>query len=244
MITNENNFMKRLLFCLTLCLLSFCLLAGIAAAAPPSGKTIVLKALNLSAAIHDYTADVMVSVDMPGVKMPARQARVYFKRPDKVAIDSKGIVMIPKRALMPGNLGAAMTADTQVKILGKTMQAGVPVYSLEVSQTGKMSSSDRLLLWVRGDRFTVERMQMQSGGQIGLDVSWEYQGVGGKYWLPKRMVATVAGHAIRRHHHIFTPNHSQSPTPESNKPGTVTVQFTNFRVNTGLSDKLFEQKGK
>jgi hypothetical protein len=131
-----------------------------------------------------------------------------------------------------------------VTILGKTVQGGVPIYSLKVSQTGKMASSDCVLLWVRADRFTIERMQMQTAGQTSLAVEWEYQRVGGKYWLPKRLVATVSGHAIRRHHHIFTPNHSQSATPASNKPGTVTVQFMNFRVNTGLNDKLFEEKGK
>ena len=223
--------MKRI----TCCLLVVCAAAAWAAPAKLSGASILRRALGISTAIQDYTADVTVTVDMPQVKVPRRQARVYFKRPDKTAIDSQGLVMIPRKALVPGNLGPEILKGTQVMLAGTKRENGVPVYALKVARTGEMRSSDRLLLWVRGDRWTVERMQTQSAGKTEVSVTWEYQRIGGKYWMPRRVVATLAGpHG--------GPPAAASKQPQ--RPGTVTVVFDHVRVNSGLKDSLFVEKSK
>jgi outer membrane lipoprotein-sorting protein len=233
-----ETIMKRLTY-----LILGVLLCSLAAAAQPSGKDILRRALDISAAIKDYSADVKVTVDMPDIKVPERSARVYFKRPDKVAIDSKGIVMIPKKALVPGNLGTEVTKDTQVTLAGTTMQNGVPVYFLKVKQTGQKGSDDRLLFWVRGDRYTVERMEAHSANGMQMGVKWEYQLVGGKYWMPRRLVATMKGAAMSQRRPHFDPD-QESTAPASNKPGTITVVFNNLKVNTGLRDSLFVEKAQ
>jgi len=227
----------------TLTLILLLTTCAVANAAQPTGKDILRRALDISAAIKDYTADVRVTVDMPDIKMPERSARVYFKRPDKVAIDSKGIVMIPKKALVPGNLGAEVTKDSKVTLAGKKMEGGVPVYFLKVRQTGQKSSEDRLLFWVRGDRFTVERMEAHSANGMEMGVKWEYQLAGGKHWMPSRLVATMKGAAMRQRRPHFDPDEKSTPLA-SNKPGTITVVFSNLKVNTGLKDSLFVEKAK
>jgi len=211
-----------------------CLLCSLAAAAPPTGKDILRRALDMAATIKDYSAEVNVTVDMPNVKMPERRAKVYFKRPDKVAIDSKGIVMIPRRALVPGNMGGQITKNAQVVLAGTKLQNGVTIYFLKVTPAASEHSNDRILFWVRGDRWTVERMEAQSLGRQELAVTWEYQLVSGKHWMPRRLVATLPPNAHLGH---------QMPRPPeekpSSKPGVITVTFTKVTVNTGLSDKLF-----
>ena len=216
-----------------LCLLALIVGAGLAYAADP-GKDILRRALDMAATIKDYSADVNVTVDMPNVKIPERRAKVYFKRPDKVAIDSKGIVMIPKKALVPGNLGAQISKDAQVTLAGTKLQNGVTTYFLKVTPAASEHSNDRILFWVRGDRWTVERMEAQSLGRQELAVTWEYQLVSGKHWMPRRLVATLPPGGRVSHHMPRPPEEKPS-----NKPGVITVSFTNVRVNTGLSDTLF-----
>jgi hypothetical protein len=230
--------MKRLAY-LTIGLL----LCSLAAAAQPSGKDILRRALDISSAIKDYTADVKVTVDMPDIKVPERSARVYFKRPDKVAIDSKGIVMIPKKALVPGNLGSDIMKGSEVTLVGKKLENGVPAYFLKVRQTGQKSGDNRLLFWVRGDRYTVERMEAHSANGLEMGVKWEYQLLSGKYWMPKRLVATLTGSAVRQRHPRFDPD-DKSTVRASGKPGTITVVFSNVKVNTGLRDSLFVEKAQ
>jgi outer membrane lipoprotein-sorting protein len=213
--------MRRLIF----------LIAGLTVAASlglaaETGKEILRRSLDLSATIQDYSADVVAVMDLPGVQVPRRTAKVYYKRPNKVAIKSRGIVMIPKRALMPGNLGTEITKDTQVHIIGKSTVGGQPLYTLKVIPTGEAAGQDRLLVWVRGDRYTVEAMDVYSGPKKELSVSWTYQLIGGRFWMPQVIHARIHGWRTRE---------------ENKREGTVSVTFSNVRVNTGLSDELFKE---
>lgn len=195
--------------------------------AAQTGPDILRRAMDLRAEIKDYIADVVVTVDMPDVQIPRRAAKVYYKRPDKVAIDSKGIVMIPKEALMLGKMGTEMTQNTSVTVLGVKNVSGAPQYTLRVLEKGAKRSSDYGLVYVRGDRWTVERMEMRSARGLDMAVSWTYQKLQGKYWMPQRLTATI-------------PSRDRS----KKKPGTITVQFNNVRVNTGLSDDKFKEHRK
>jgi len=208
-----------------------CLVVGWALAASlglaaDAGKDILRRSLDLSATIVDYSADVVAVMDLPGVQVPRRTAKVYYKRPNKVAIKSRGIVMIPKRALMPGNLGTEITQDTQVQIIGKSTVGGQPLFALKVIPTGEKAGGDRLLVWVRGDRYTVERMEVYSGPKKELSVSWTYQLIGGRFWMPQVIQARM---------------HEWRTGGEAKREGTVAVTFSNVRVNTGLSDELFKE---
>lgn len=211
------------------------LLALPAQAAGLTGAEILKRALNLQASVRDYTATIRVTVDLPGVKMPERTARLYYKRPDKVHLESRDVVMVPKQALVMGELGTALTKESQVVLAGQSRRDGVPYYFLKITPSRDRAVSDRLLVWVRGDRFTVERLEGFVGSQREFAVSWEHQLVAKRYWLARRLVAQVPGRRLRRHHGPPEPEESREKTG----PGTVTVQFTDLKVNTGLPDSLF-----
>lgn len=212
-------------------LLALGLAVGVAPAgsAPLTGEQVLRRALDLRAGVQDYTAEVRVTVDVPGITVPQRVATVYFKRPDKLHIESKGVVMIPRQALLMGNLGSEIAADSQIILAGTRTENGVPLHFLKIIPTGQRSSSDRVLAWVRGDRYTLERLEMHAGGRRQVAVSWEHQQVAGKYWLPRRLVATV-------------PSRPRGESaPAAPKEGTVTVEFRQIKVNTGLRDELFAE---
>ena len=49
--------------------------------------------------IENYKADITVKVDIPYIKMPERNATLYFKQPDKIHIESEGFAMLPKEGI-------------------------------------------------------------------------------------------------------------------------------------------------
>ena len=195
--------------------------------AAESGRDILRRALDLNAGVLDYTADVLVVMDLPGLQVPRRTAKVYFKRPDKVAVKSRGIVMIPKRAIMPGNLGSEITKDTRVDIASKSTVAGYTLYCLKLTDPNPKPEAERLMVWVRGDRYTVERMEVYTGQRKNLGVTWTYQLIDGRYWMPLHLGARVF---------------NWRTGTDKQGQGTVTVDFNNMRVNTGLKDDLFEEQ--
>lgn len=216
--------MRRLL---TVILISACCSSAFAAM---TGQQILTKAMDLHATIQDYVADVVVTVDMPDVQMPRRMAKVYYKRPDKVAIDSKGIVMIPKDALIMGKLGTELSKNATVTLAGTKIVAGHPVHTLKLAEKGQKRSSDRVLVWIRGDRWTVERMESYTGSTLNMAVDWTYQLLQNKYWLPHLLTAKISNVPAR--------------STAAPKKGTITVQFNNMRVNVGLKDDVFKEKKK
>ena len=211
------------------------LLAFPAHAAGLTGVEILKRALNLQASVRDYTATIRVTVDLPGVKMPERTATLYYKRPDKVHLESRDLVMVPKQALVMGELGSAVAKESQVVLAGRSQRDGVPYYFLKVTPNDARSRSDRLLVWVRGDRFTVERLEGYAGAERQFAVSWEHQLVANRYWLAKRIVAALPGRRARGPHASRESAASHSKTG----PGTITVEFSDLKANTGLPDSLF-----
>jgi outer membrane lipoprotein-sorting protein len=211
---------------------------GPGVAAPLTGPEILKRALDLQAGIQDYTATIKVTVNMPGVQVPERTATLYFKRPDKVHVDSKSLIMLPRKALFMGDLGSELNRRARVVLAGQSRRDGAPVFFLKVLPPAKEGTSDRMSVWVRSDRFTIERLEVYAGGRRELSVQWEHQLVAGRYWLIRRLVAQVpGGRTGYRHRGPVDPD--EQPRPATSGPGTITVEFSNLRVNTGLPDSLF-----
>lgn len=56
--------------------------------------------------IEDYTAQVKISVAMPRLRIPAKRVKLYYKRPDRVKVESEGFAVVPRTglALSPGEM--------------------------------------------------------------------------------------------------------------------------------------------
>jgi hypothetical protein len=230
---------QYLLTVLPLALAASLCLAVPAQPASLTGPEILKRALDLQAGLQDYTATVQVSVNMPGVQMPQRTAKLYFKRPDKLHVESKGVVMIPRQALLMGDLGTQLAKRARVLLAGKGQNDGAPLYFLKVLPPEGQATTDRILVWVRGDRFTIEKLEVYKGGEREIAVQWEHQLVGGRFWLMRRLKAEVRGRQTRQRTH----GPSDPDTgPAGTGPGTITVVFSGVRVNTGLPDSLFVER--
>lgn len=201
-----------------------------------TGADILKRALNLQAGLQDYTATVQVTVNMPGVQVPQRTAKLYFKRPDKLHVESKGIVMIPRQALLMGDLGSQIAKRAQIILAAKGQKDGAPLYFLKVLPPPGQATTDRMLVWIRGDRFTIEKLEIYKNNKREIAVQWEHQLVQGQFWLMKRLKAEVSEREM-------APQGPRRPgsdaTPARTGPGIITVIFSSIRVNQGLPDSLF-----
>ena len=55
--------------------------------------------------IEDYVVDVEIKIDVNYIKAPATKAKIYYKQPDKVKMESEGFAMLPKQGLNFSPLG-------------------------------------------------------------------------------------------------------------------------------------------
>ncbi len=49
--------------------------------------------------VNDYTADIKIKVNVTFIKIPVKEGKLYFKKPDKIKLVSKGFAMLPKRGM-------------------------------------------------------------------------------------------------------------------------------------------------
>ena len=49
--------------------------------------------------VNDYTADIKIKVSVSFIKIPVKEGKLYFKKPNKIKLVSKGFAMLPKRGM-------------------------------------------------------------------------------------------------------------------------------------------------
>lgn len=200
---------------------------AVMAHAGPSATDVLNRALASQSGVRDYTATVAVSVNIPNVDIPPRSAKVYVKFPDKVYVESSSIVVIPKQALLLGELAKELKRSTDILMAGSRQDGSRTIYCVKIipRDTGAPKGREpRLLVWIDGSRWVVEKVQAMSGAVVEASAQFtfgQFQGV----WMPIHVVCTIPGRNLG-----------------SDRDGTATVDFRNYRLNTGLSDEFFAKK--
>ena len=207
-------------------------LAGAPAVAPAdvAPADMLARAVNWQKGIKDYTATVLVETNIPGVDMPQRKAKVYVKPPDKVHVESKGIVMIPKRALLFGDLAREIKKNTKALHVSTSTAKGRTIHCLKlvpVEENGDRPKDEpRILVWIDGKRWTVEQVKILAGDKTLVSVKFSYVKTGG-FWMPQKVACLIP-----------------KGTLGSEKAGRLSVAFDDYKVNTGLTDEFFQRKGR
>ena len=194
---------------------------GIAGASTPTAGQILSHVQQSYQAIDDYVADVRVITDIAHFEVPPRSFTVYVKRPDKVNIESDSLVVIPKDVLLLGNIEGHLAKAGRIILNGVTHRQRRKIYCLKFFPNDP-DRRDRVLLWVDAERYTLSRTELWAGLNRLLTVYWEHTHVDDKYWLPTEVKCEISGGILG-----------------AGRPGTVTVSFSGYRINTGLSDELF-----
>ncbi len=195
--------------------------SGVEGVSTPTAGQILSRVQQSYRGIKDYVAKVQVITDIPSFDIPPRSFTVYVKRPDKVKIESDSLVVIPKDVLLLGNIEGHLAKAGRVILNGVTRRQGRMIYCLKFFPNDP-DRRDRVLLWIDAERYTLSRTELWAGLNRLLTVYWEHTHVDDRYWMPAQVRCEISGGILG-----------------ASRPGTVTVSFSGYRINTGLSDELF-----
>lgn len=197
--------------------------------------------------VEDYQVDVKIKVDVDFLKMPDREATIYYKRPDKFHIDSENFAMVPRSGLNFSPLGFLNykytafyeSEDTVSGILTSVIK----VIPLEGDADVILSS-----FWVDTKRNLILKVESSRKPQGTYIIDLEYLKTSEGFWLPSALVFsfTVDRSLISKRFNEPSDSESKGKTKDSEKPetGKVYLNYSNYRVNTGLTDEFFESKNK
>jgi len=158
------------------------------------------KALSVQQQVNDYTATVTVSINAPNVQIPSRSMNVYFKRPDKLHVESEGIAVVPRDALLMGNLAKHLEDNTQATLAGTGTLSGRPVWCIKLTPRDAEIATGRMLCWIDTERYVLLRTEVWDGAHKAMTVNFSYSVVQQRYWMPSQIQCEVASGALGDRH--------------------------------------------
>ena len=186
--------------------------------------------------LKDYIADVNVHFDMETFKTPDMKAKLYFKSPDKMKVESKGVFFFPREG---GYFNPALFKkdDFEIRILEPVAEGKKDIKLKIVPKKKEKMGREFVLLIDRNDNLVREIQTSQFDGRE-TKAKIEY-GRYGSFELPRYILLTLDLPSVE-------PNEKRGFGPFEQKServtGTIEITYANYKVNTGLKDEIFKPK--
>jgi hypothetical protein len=213
---------------------------GAAGAAPPDtgGAAVLDRVAAQYAAVQDYTVTLSVTTNIERMSVPPMHATMYFKKPDKVHFEAKGFAVLPREGLAfnPATLAERFLVDA----VSPDTLSGKRVLRLAMRPRSDQARTRRVILYVDPQRWTPEKFTTAGIDGRTMSASFTHARVGG-LWLPSNLYVEFSAAADT----AAVPQWEQSVPGSSGRMtfrgGTIEVKYSDYRVNTGLDDALFEE---
>jgi hypothetical protein len=189
--------------------------------------------------LKDYTVDVNVHFDVEGFKAPDMQATLYCKPPDRMKIESKRIFFLPREG---GTFNPFMfnKEDFEVKFLERLTYEGKNAVKLKLTpRKRKPNAPQDFVLTVETDRSLVREMNTSSFDGREVKALIEY-GHFSDYDLPARIELHLD---VQFDESRELKDFGQPSQPAKRVTGRVDITYSNYKVNVGLSDQIFNEAG-
>lgn len=230
-----------------LILVAVCLGSGRAQDA--SGEKLLQKFERALAGVQDYTADIETNVTMERVQIPRMKGTLYVKRPDKLHVESERFMMLPRQGLLLEPSKFRMQYSTSFQ--QQDSVGGRSASVLKLIAKNANSRMQQILLWLDDEWSLPVRMQtIPYEGRV-LTLTFAYELQPGGYRMPVRITATFdrAGPDTASVSRTLADEmYEQSPMMNEMqrlpRRGEITILFSNYRINTGLSDDIFRKERK
>ncbi|MDX9760056.1 MAG: hypothetical protein RBU27_12925 [Bacteroidota bacterium] len=222
--------------------LAVLILAGLTQTPPvfaqPTDAAAILKAVqSRSSRIEDYTVVIRAVIKMTGLSVPPMDAVMYFKKPDRVQLESDGFAMLPRDAV------AFHPTMFETDAYDMVVQGSEKIQGIECTKVKLLARSDttrlqRAMLFVDTKRALILRVEFDPGTGTNASALLTYTHVDGKYWLPSRIdVEMDSPRQFRR------PGRSTRPDDAANnETAHIRMTYRNYVVNKGIDDAVFETK--
>ncbi|MDD8016870.1 MAG: hypothetical protein PHP42_00715 [Bacteroidota bacterium] len=188
--------------------------------------------------VQDYSAQLTAKVDMERLRVPEMKVKIYFKQPNKFKTESKNTSFLPRNIfdLNPGDLLTKFDAI----LMGKENDSEKVYYKIRlISKPEKGKPPHESFIWIDAQRWTIDRFEAYPQEGRKIQVLIDQTLIDGKYFLPVKIFASFD--FDQNTDSLSERIYNQSRMP---RKGSVELRYSDYQVNTGLSDEIFEKKEK
>jgi len=186
--------------------------------------------------LKDYTVDVHVHFDIEGFKAPDMQAKLYFKTPDKMKIESKRVFFLPKEG---GYFNPFMfkKEEFEIRLLERLTYDSRKAVKLKLTPKKMKGTTQDFVLTIDTDYNLIREMNISSFEGREVKALIEYDKFN-DFELPKRIELQLD---IPFNESREIKDFGQSTQKTKRVTGKVEITYSNYKVNSGLSDEIFKE---
>jgi outer membrane lipoprotein-sorting protein len=199
--------------------------------------------------VKDYQVDVNIKVDIEFIKVPETKAKIYFKQPDKVHLEAEGFAMLPKKG-MEFSPSSLIQKDHTAIYEQDVDLIGIKTSTVKIIPIGDQGDIILSTLWIDQKEKVIRKVESttKTNGTFTIDFSY---GNNIKYPLPEKIIFSFNMDQLKLPSNITGDKSiTDSDKKNKNKPsdsrtkGKVIVSYSNYIVNKGILDSVFEKKDK
>jgi outer membrane lipoprotein-sorting protein len=194
--------------------------------------------------VNDFSAGIDAEINMDRMQIPKMHADLFFKKPDKVHFSSQGFLLVPREgiAFNPSVLKEHYLTTSAVR----DSVNGKQLFKLLLAAKDVKTRLRALSIWIDPINWTVTKIETMPYEGRSLSMIFTYEFQQGKYWLPSKLVASFASESEKAEKDSSLSIGGQVDAAQRSVPrsGKITVVYSNYKINIGLLDELFEKKEK
>jgi outer membrane lipoprotein-sorting protein len=185
--------------------------------------------------LKDYRVDVNVHFDIEALKAPDMQARLYYKAPDKMKVESKKVFFFPKEG---GYFNPSLfkKKDFEVRLLERLIYDGRKAVRLKLTPTDMNTYNKGLVLTIDTDRNLIREIKISPSEGRKIKAAIEY-GMFDGFELPTHIDLQLD---IPSEEPSGMKEFTQFGQRTKTITGEIQITYSNYRVNLGLSDEIFK----
>jgi outer membrane lipoprotein-sorting protein len=190
--------------------------------------------------IEDYEVDISVKIDVDFLKVPDSEAKLYFKQPNKIHVESEKFALLPRQGLDFSPLGLISGKYTALYEQEDTIR-NIPTSVVKIIPLGNDGDIILSTFWVDQTRNLIIRMESTKKPTGTFTIDFTYKINDDYYELPSQMEFTFTVDRMMFPRGMDGQlEEDDSDKKSDNTTGKVYISYTNYKVNQGLPDDLFE----
>ena len=193
--------------------------------------------------VHDYSAEVKMSINVSYMRVPQLSGMLYYKAPDKMRLERHGgLSILPKKNINLTLSNLIPVGNVTVIEVEDAMIGDKKVRVLKVIPEDEKSDIILTKIWVDEKDLVALRTETttRNDGTVAMDIEY---GAYTSYCLPDKVTIYMDLKGYKLPKGVTMDYNDQPASPKSadkkNQKGTIRITYVKYTINTGLSDKFF-----
>ncbi len=216
----------------------------IVSASGDKAESILEKVRAYASKVHDCQATVQIVPKIEAFKIPNTKATIFYKDPEKFKIKTDGMAFFPKTGFPFPPTAFLKKKFTVIQEPDESVEKNA-CYVLKLIPSGEKSEIVLSTIWVDKQNYLIRKIESVTKLKGTFTILLKYDNnSAAQYGLPSTAI------------YSFDMSSGENPAPDKSdidansgkkkkfSNGTVYAYFSDYKINEGVDDSIFNEKNK